>query len=94
MIFLVVGVLLVLCAVAGVLRRPCVLYVDPVRGTDATARRGDFRRPFRTIQAAMDATRDGDQVLCAPGEHVVTSTVFVGPRRHLILRGVITTRNE
>ncbi len=91
-----VAFLLVLCAaaprverwIAYVLRR--TLYVDPTTGDDAAAERGNARRPYRSIPAAIDASHDFATVLCSPGLHTIDQPITASSRRHIILRGVDT----
>lgn len=87
---------LVLVACVGFVVRwittPKTLYVDPVTGDDVTAKRGDHGRPFRTIHAAMSASKNHDTVFCAPGVYTIDRPVVVGQRRHLILHGVVSLR--
>ena len=52
-------------------------WVDPVGGDDARAVRGDYRRPFRTLGAALAAAQDGDTILMRPGTNFIRCAFFV-----------------
>lgn len=54
-----------------------VLYVDNVRGNDATGTRGDDNLPFATIQAALNAMHQFDTVELAPQLFSLTVTLTV-----------------
>jgi len=54
-----------------------VLYVDNVRGSDATGQRGNANRPFATIQAAINAMSQFDTVELAPQAFPITATLTV-----------------
>ncbi len=43
------------------------VYVDAVRGNDATGVRGDFDKCFQTIQAALNAALSYDRIVVGPG---------------------------
>jgi hypothetical protein len=54
-----------------------VLYVDNVLGDDATASRGDYARPFFTVQAALDAALTDDVVQLAPQSFAIAAALTV-----------------
>ena len=54
-----------------------VLYVDNVRGSDATGTRGDNNLPFATPQAAINAMQTADVVQLAPQLFLLTATLTV-----------------
>jgi len=51
--------------ISGVVGPSTVVYVDP-NGDDSTGQRGNAARPFQTIQAALAAMLNGDQMRLAP----------------------------
>ena len=54
-----------------------VLYVDNVDGNDATAVRGNYSRPYLTIQAALDAMLTDDVVHLAPQKFTITAPLTI-----------------
>lgn len=61
-----------------------LLWVAP-NGNDATGQRGNLDRPFRQVQAAIDAAQPQDTILIAPGDY---DGVVVPSGRSLTLQGL------
>lgn len=61
----------------GTLGPSNALWVDGVYGVDATGQRGNQARPFLTIQAALNATQTGDQVIVAPQAFAVAAPLTI-----------------
>lgn len=51
------------------------LWVDSVNGNDGTAVRGDFTKPYLTINAAVTAALAGDLVHVRPGAYTATASM-------------------
>jgi hypothetical protein len=51
------------------------VFIDPVNGDDYTAVRGDFSKPFATINAAMAVVQANDRVKFAPGTYTQTTRI-------------------
>ncbi len=59
-------------------------WVDPAGGDDADALRGDYRRAFRTLGAALARVQDGDTVIMMPGTNFIRCA-FLGDERPELL---------
>jgi len=68
------------------LRRPQTCWADP-RGDDSTGRRGSLKRPFRTLNGALKATRSGDTVQLAPGTYFFTDSIVLPLHTNLNIQG-------
>ena len=68
-----------------------ILYVDNVRGNDATAVRGNDNLPFQTIQAALNAAVTGDTVWLASQHFTVAASLTIPSTiTYLCIRGSTT----
>src|SRR5258706_14574215 len=65
-------------SVVGSLGGDNAVWVDPVSGDDTTGARSQIQRPFKTIQAAVNASLAGDEVVVTPGTFVETVTLPIG----------------
>ena len=63
---LILSLALMTCIVAGTVQGATV-YVDDATGDDATGERGNTGKPFKTIQAGINAALSGDTVQLANG---------------------------
>lgn len=69
-----------------------VLYVDPTRGNDVTAEKGNSQLPFATVQGAVDSPSvvGGEEISIGPGTH--TEQIQLNNSFTLVGQGIDTTR--
>lgn len=67
-----------------------VVFVDAVNGRDSTGKRGDFSKPFLTVEAAIAVAQSGDQVSVWPGTYNLSAGITIPT--NVTIRGADASR--